>query len=480
MEELRRNLLELVAIKKELNRRKKFKIYSYNTGSKVHKKQVAFHKCKKRVRFVFGGNRSGKTECGAVEVVWMARGNHPYRENRKNTDGWVVSLSGRVQKDVAQKKVLQYLDESWIEGFVMQSGSASSPENGLIEKILVKNVFGGISTIGFKSVEEGRDKFQGSSLDYVWFDEEPPEDVYVECVMRVLDKQGDVFCTMTPLKGRTFVYDKIYLNPTDDKEVQCFFMEWADNPFLEKQEVKRLKSVLSASELESREFGRFSENGDGQVYVEFNEFENVIDPFEIPFEWQDTISIDPGLNNPLSAHWYAVDPSTGNIYVVAEHFEAGKTVDYHAEKIKQICERLRWKTNCFGGIDALIDSAGSQTTLNNPKSVVQMFCERGVYVNPKVNKDLYTGISKVKSLLCDANGVRHLFIFRTCVNLIRELKGYRWGKADLPVKSDDHALDELRYYCNRKTDVKLIEEPKTDIQKDKEKLYRKIRFDRGV
>ena len=74
---------------------------AYNTGEKIHTKQLAFHKCKKRNRWVFGGNRSGKTECGAVECVYMARGIHPYRQNRKDVCGWVVSLSTQVQRDVA-------------------------------------------------------------------------------------------------------------------------------------------------------------------------------------------------------------------------------------------------------------------------------------------------------------------------------------------------------------------------------------------
>ena len=47
--------------------------------------------------------------------------------------------------------------------------------------------------------------------------------------------------------------------------------------------------------------------------------------FKVPPEWQDVISIDPGLNNPLSAHWYCVDWD-GNIYVVAEHFAAGRDI----------------------------------------------------------------------------------------------------------------------------------------------------------
>ena len=84
------------------------KLASYNTGRKRHKKQIAFHKCKKCNRWVFGGNRSGKTECGAVEAVYMARGIHPYRKNRKDVFGWVVSVSREVQRDVAQKKILSY------------------------------------------------------------------------------------------------------------------------------------------------------------------------------------------------------------------------------------------------------------------------------------------------------------------------------------------------------------------------------------
>ena len=88
------------------------RLAKYNTGRKRHLKQIAFHKCKKRNRWVFGGNRSGKTECGAAECVYFARGIHPYRKNRKDTIGWVVSLSTQVQRDVAQKKILSYLRRS--------------------------------------------------------------------------------------------------------------------------------------------------------------------------------------------------------------------------------------------------------------------------------------------------------------------------------------------------------------------------------
>ncbi len=464
---------KILKLEKEINiRYNSNKLNFYNKGRKVHKKQIAFHKCKKRNRWVFGGNRSGKTECGAVEVVYLACGNHPYKKN-KLTSGWVVSLSRQVQRDVAQRKILEYLPASCIEKIVMVSGGQDSAENGIIDFILVRSQVGGISKIGFKSCDQGREKFQGTSLDYVWFDEEPPYDIYLECKMRVLDKCGEIFGTMTPLKGLTWVYNTIYLNDKNDNEIWYEMMEWADNPFLSKKEIESMTKSLPAEEIESRRYGKFMQNG-GMVYSEFDENVHVIEPFEVPMEWQDNISIDPGLHNPLSAHFYAVDYD-GNVYVVAEHYQAQKTVEYHAEKIKKIARNLNWKTDSKGFLRAIIDSAARQKTLASEKNVVELFYENGILVNPQVDKDMFAGISTVKSYLKTADGSTRLFIFKNCVNLIREIKNYWWGDGDLPIKKDDHALDELRYYLMTKP-LNKEKVTKTEIQKDKERMARKLKY----
>lgn len=464
---------KILKLEKEINvRYNSNKLNFYNKGKKVHKKQIAFHKCKKRNRWVFGGNRSGKTECGAVEVVYLACGNHPYKKN-KLTSGWVVSLSRQVQRDVAQRKILEYLPASCIEKIVMVSGGQDSAENGIIDFILVRSQVGGISKIGFKSCDQGREKFQGTSLDYVWFDEEPPFDIYLECKMRVLDRCGEIFGTMTPLKGLTWVYNTIYLNDKNDDEIWYETMEWADNPFLSKKEIENMTKSLPAEEIESRRYGKFMQNG-GMVYSEFEENVHVIEPFDVPVEWQDNISIDPGLHNPLSAHFYAVDYD-GNVYVVAEHYQAQKTVEYHAEKIKEIARKLNWKTDSKGFLRAIIDSAARQKTLASEKNVVELFYENGILVNPQVDKDMFAGISTVKSYLKTADGSTRLFIFKNCVNLIREIKNYWWGDGDLPIKKDDHALDELRYYLMTKP-LNKEKVTKTEIQKDKERMARKLKY----
>ena len=458
--------------KEQESRYEKNALQRYNSGEVVHEKQMLFHKCQKKNKWVFGGNRSGKTECGAVETVWLARGIHPYKKNKDKVSGWVVSLSQQVQRDVAQQKILYYLNPDWIVSVKMLSGSKDNLEGGVIDYIKIKNVFGGISTIGFKSCDQGREKFQGASLDFVWFDEEPPYDIYQECRMRVLDRCGCIYGTMTPLKGLTWVYNEIYLNDKNQPEVWHEHVEWSDNPFLNKDEVAVLTSSMSAEELESRRYGKFVGNG-GMVYSEFDENVHVIDPFVVPESWQDTISIDPGLNNPLSAHWYCVD-FDGNVYVVAEHYEKGKDIVHHSRKIEEISRRLNWKRSNNGMICALIDSAANQRTLASSKSVSELFYDNGILVNPQVDKDLFSGINRVKSYLKNADGKARLFIFRSCVNMIREIKSYWWGNGDRPIKKDDHSLDELRYYIMSKPDTPKLSTQKSAIQRDKEKLIRNM------
>ncbi|MBE7076976.1 MAG: hypothetical protein E7374_03715 [Clostridiales bacterium] len=453
------------------------KLAFYNTGDKKHLKQLAFHECQKKNRWVFGGNRSGKTECGAVETIYMARGNHPYRKIKGATSGWVVSLSTQVQRDVAQSKILNYLNPDWIEDVVMLSGRKDNYANGVIDYILIKNIFGTTSKIGFKSCDQGREKFQGTSLDYVWFDEEPPYDIYSECRMRVLDKNGDIFATMTPLKGMTFVYDEIYMNKFNDDNIWYEFMQWDDNPYISEEAKEAMKRSMSEDELRSRQYGEFLDCG-GRVYPEFDENVNVIEPFDVPYEWQDKLSIDPGLKNPLSCHWYAVD-FDGNVYVVAEHYDRDKDIEFHSQKIHEISDALHWHRANNGMIESLIDSAANQTTLASRKSVADLFYDYGILVNSNVNKDVFSGIQRVKSYIKNSLGESKLFIFNTCKNLIRELKGYRWGKGESPVKTDDHSMDELRYYIMSRPENKKPKQELNIVQKEKERLIRALKVRRG-
>lgn len=447
-----------------MERRAKEERLNYYQQPFEHKKQIEFHRSKKRNRWMFGGNRTGKTVSGAVEVVWYARGNHPYKKINKPTRGWVVSLTNEVQRDVAQKEILRWLNPKWIKDVHVRAGKKDDPENAIIDFILVESIHGGTSVIGFKSCDQGRMKFQGTSQHYIWFDEEPPKDIYDECKMRIIDTRGDIWGTMTPLMGLTWVYDSIYINEIQDPEIQYWMMEWSDNPYLSSDEIKQLEVTMTEEDREARQYGKFVALS-GLIYKEFREDIHVIDPFEIPTEWYDNISIDPGLDAPLSCHFYACD-GDGNVYVIEEHYMAGHDVEWHSKKIWEIAKNLKWPTTKSGKLQALIDSAASAKTLAAEQSVVDLFLEQKIRCDTKVDKDVWAGIQRVKQFLklrehtqkeTWPKGKPKLFIFRTCPMLIKEIKSYRWkpptkqnDSPEAPIKKSDHAMDELRYYIMSK------------------------------
>ncbi len=458
-QDLKRLYFEQLAEKSRRHREERLRYY--NTGSKIHLKQIDFHKDPHRNKWLFGGNRTGKTVAGAVEAVWRARGNHPYREITAPQRGWVVSLDYNVQRDVAQKEVLRWLNPAWIRDIHVRAGKKDDPENAIIDFIVVESITGGNSIIGFKSCDQGRAKFQGTSQHWIWFDEEPPEDIYAECKMRIIDTRGDIWGTMTPLQGLTWVYDTVYINDVQDPKIKYWLMEWADNPWLSPEEIAQLEATMSEDEREARQYGKFVAMS-GLVYKEFNEDIHVIEPFAVPREWYNNISIDPGLAAPLSCHFYAVDYD-GNIYAIAEHYKAGESVEYHSKVIHQLADQLKWPKE-RGCLRALIDPAANQKTLAAEKSVSELFRDNKIYVNTKINKDKWTGIQRVKQYLklrpneqTDVwpRGKPKLFIFKTCPMLIKEIKSYRWKPdADEPIKKDDHALDELRYFIMTRPEIK--------------------------
>ena len=71
------------------------------------------------------------------------------------------------------------------------------------EQVWIKHVSGGLSHLEFKSYDQRREAFQGTTMDVIWLDEEPPEAIYTECLMRTATTDGIVYMTFTPLQGVT-------------------------------------------------------------------------------------------------------------------------------------------------------------------------------------------------------------------------------------------------------------------------------------
>lgn len=292
---------EIEANLKEIERKKKEeRLAIYNTGEKIHKIQIAFHMSIARIKALFGGNRTGKTVGGAVEAVNHATGNSRFRK-LKPTSGWVVSLTNEVQRDVAQKEILKWLPKKEIKGFVMRHGRQDDPENSIIDKILLKRG----TSIGFKTCEQGRESFQGTSQGWIWFDEEPPLEIFQECQMRLMDTQGDMWFTMTPLKGLTFVYNLVYLNERNDPDIEYWQIEWEDNPWLCKEEIQKMIDTMPEEEREARQYGRFTSLC-GFAFNELRKEIHIRKVDAIPDWYKRYVSLDYGFDS-LAALWYWVD-----------------------------------------------------------------------------------------------------------------------------------------------------------------------------
>jgi phage terminase large subunit-like protein len=74
-----------------------------------------------------------------------------------------------------------------------------------LDTVSIKHVSGEFSLLQFKSYERGREKWQGAGLEVVWFDEEPPQDIYLEGLTRTNETGGIVYITFTPLLGHSDV-----------------------------------------------------------------------------------------------------------------------------------------------------------------------------------------------------------------------------------------------------------------------------------
>lgn len=204
-------------------RRKRSRLFAYEP----YVKQRVFHGLGfvDRERLLMAANQIGKTYCGGAEAAIHLTGVYPDwwtgRRWDKPVRAWAGSVTGEVARNTVQRMMVgePRNREAWGEGMIpgdllgritMRSGIADA-----IDGVLVRHVSGNWSSLGFKTYEAGRQKWQGETLDFVWFDEEPPIDVYMEGLTRVSATGGMVYTTFTPLLG---VSDVVHMFLESEKE----------------------------------------------------------------------------------------------------------------------------------------------------------------------------------------------------------------------------------------------------------------------
>jgi phage terminase large subunit-like protein len=200
-------------------------------GYKAYPKQAAFHAAgvDHRERLLMAANQVGKTYCGAAEASIHLTGKYPDwwvgRRWDRPVRAWAGSETWDVTRDGVQRLLVgEPKDETrWGTGLIpheclLDWGRRLGAPDAL-DNVIVKHVSGENSTLGFKSFDQGRTKWQGETLDFVWFDEEPPQDVYVEGLTRTNATGGMVYLTFTPLKGISDVVFS-FINECGDADVK--------------------------------------------------------------------------------------------------------------------------------------------------------------------------------------------------------------------------------------------------------------------
>jgi phage terminase large subunit-like protein len=124
---------------------------------------------------------------------------------------WVTGEKNAVVRDSLQLKLLGPLSELGTGLLPGDSIVRATRKSGLadaIDTLAVRHVSGGLSSLRFRSYEEGRKAFQASDVDVLLLDEEPPLDIWTEALMRTMVRRGLALLTFTPLSGWSDVVEE--------------------------------------------------------------------------------------------------------------------------------------------------------------------------------------------------------------------------------------------------------------------------------
>lgn len=435
----RAEMLEAIRLHAELERRKsgrKLTTFYPDEGPlrrELYPKHLEFFLAgaHKRERLFLAANRIGKTEgAGGYELTCHLTGQYPTwwqgRRFARSNNWWAAGDTRETVRDILQRKLLGKQGDPGTGLIPREAIVKTSPGfiPDAVQAIWVKHASGGMSVVQFKSYDQGREAFQGTEQDGIWLDEEPPEYVYTECLLRTMTNDGLVMLTFTPLRGMSDVVLAFLpggaIPEKQDGAKAVISASWDDVPHLSEQAKTELLASIPPFQRDARSKG-LPQLGAGLIYP-VPESTIVCAPFQIPKHWPRSYGLDVGWKK-TAAIWGAHDTETDTVYWYSEHYQGEVEPSVHAAAISR-----------RGNLPGAIDPASRGRSQVDGRNLMQQYRELGL--------DLVEAVNAVEAglfALWERFSTGRLKIFSNLQNTLKELRLYRRDERGKVVKENDHA-----------------------------------------
>ena len=410
------------------------------------------------------GNQLGKTLSAGAEVAMHLTGRYPdWWEGyvfAKAPIGWASGLSAESTRDNPQRILLGQLGQTGTgmipKGAIKDSTNKRGTPNA-VDTVIVRfggggDVQAGESLLGFKSNDQGREKWQGPTLGFLWFDEEHDADVYSEGVTRTNVTMGPVLMTFTPLRGMSDVVKRFLVDKVAGTHVTNMTIDDVDHYTPEQ------KAAVIASypphEREARAKG-LPIMGSGRVFPVEEEYIKC-EPFEIPAHWPQLAGLDFGWDHPSAGARVAWDRDADILYVTAIHRQREQTPAMFAASVRPWGDWLPWAWPH----DGLQHDKGSGIQL------AEQYRQQGLKMLPEraTFEDGSNGLEAGIAEMLDRMQTGRLRVFSHLNAWFEEFRMYH-RKNGLIEKIDDDLLSATRYamMMRRFATTKVRKAPKYEM-----------------
>lgn len=286
-------------------------------------------------------------------------------------------------------------------------------------------VFGGKDESSFALIQ-GR-TFAGVLLDEVAL---MPRSFVEQALARCSAEGAKYWFSCNPESPQHWFY-KEWIQKIGEKNALYLRFRLEDNPSLSEKTVERYKSIYSGPFYSRYIEGRWTV-AEGLVY----EFGDKYIADDIPDGGEYYISCDYGTMNPFSMGLWCVNG--GSAVRIKEYYYDGRANkkqltdgDYYRELEKLAAD--------YPIRSVIIDPSAS--------SFIALIRQKGRFKVRKADNDVLGGIRRTAEFLKSGR----IKIHKSCENAIKEFGLYRWDEkagTDRVIKENDHAMDEIRYFCS--------------------------------